>query len=700
MVSRAKLNRLMNEIYETVSAACTMADAERPAPSKFPLDGGDGTGGEESVALTRSLTEKRKNYVRRVSSRVAYLEPSNRRRYRHQTSVVSYKSELLQENPYTTFRSWKSFRCSQGNLNRKSPEMDLGSKTNLTDSRGNLMGNDFRDNLDDLSLDDKAGCLNLDLPFEPRQKSLFDICLLVGFNHMTGEAYVKSVFPTQVQVPPHIENLVFPETLNIDEERKAEYDLEASRTQCYSLVLTNERGERSYGYCRRVLPEGAAACLPLCYCIIGRYRAAGFYYKVLQEIESHHGSAEIENHKILQQLFDADFPSPGTELQLECPRKKDLTKNSIFRNSVNLGDILKSKTLPDNRKSSSPEKTASMIPDFYDVENNNTKKLVLVESGRKLKRPLEPRIDEDNLSVLLDSLGAGLLIKVFGSLLLERKVVLVSDNLCQLSSCIEALQSILYPFVWQQPLISIIPSELRKDILEAPLPILAGMLKRYGAVSDWESHLDGLLFEEGMLIDISNSSTKVVFYQGDESTILPTVAYKTLKTSLQLESSRNNQKSQGDGQTRNVLIAEAFLRFFVDILSDFWQYFSTGKLKNGDLGKNDVIFNKESFIKSAQSKQVQYFLEWFTETAMFSHFVQNMAVTHPVRQQVSPLSIDYSTLDGVVDAPLPDFYHLFDERQKTRKECKKSEKSNDKNYKSVVNKKVRLLKSKLMDLVN
>lgn len=50
--------------------------------------------------------------------------------------------------------------------------------------------------------------------------------------------------------------------------------------QAYSLVLTNESGVRTYGYCRRVLPEGASICLPLAYCIISPFRARGFYYKV------------------------------------------------------------------------------------------------------------------------------------------------------------------------------------------------------------------------------------------------------------------------------------------------------------------------------------------------------------------------------------------------------------------------------------
>lgn len=54
------------------------------------------------------------------------------------------------------------------------------------------------ESIDNLSIDEKAGCVDIDLPFEPREKGLFNVCLLVGLNYMTGEAYVKSVFPSQV----------------------------------------------------------------------------------------------------------------------------------------------------------------------------------------------------------------------------------------------------------------------------------------------------------------------------------------------------------------------------------------------------------------------------------------------------------------------------------------------------------------------
>ena len=92
-----------------------------------------------------------------------------------------------------------------------------------------------------------------------------------------------------------------------------------------------------------------------------------------------------------------------------------------------------------------------------------------------------------------------------------------------------------------------------------------------------------------MLIDLTHPS-KVLFYQGDESTILPTPCYKNLKTALQMETSKNKDRSD-DTKTRNVMIAEAFLRFFVDILGDFWRFFTVTEVKDGDLGRDGVVFD-------------------------------------------------------------------------------------------------------------
>lgn len=93
------------------------------------------------------------------------------------------------------------------------------------------------------------------------------------------------------------------------------------------------------------------------------------------------------------------------------------------------------------------------------------------------------------------------------------------------------------------------------------------------------------LLLQGMLIDLRQSS-KLLYYQGDESTILPTTSYKTLKTALQMDI-----KQKEDKKMRNMLISEAFLRFFVDILGDFWRFFKDGELEDRGFGRGNVVFD-------------------------------------------------------------------------------------------------------------
>lgn len=79
---------------------------------------------------------------------------------------------------------------------------------------------------------------------------------------------------------------------------------------------------------------------------------------------------------------------------------------------------------------------------------------------------------------------------------------------------------------------------------------------------------------------------------------------------------------------------------------------------------------------------------------MFTHFIQNMAASyhHRLNDALPP--------PVLVDTPLPNFYELFNERVKLRHNKAVKNLDNSKtNYKNAVNKKVRLLKSKLRELV-
>ena len=54
------------------------------------------------------------------------------------------------------------------------------------------------------------------------------------------------------------------------------------KTKTYNLVLTDFRGHRTFGYCRRIQAEGDDVCLPLAICILTRHGGArGLFSQVI-----------------------------------------------------------------------------------------------------------------------------------------------------------------------------------------------------------------------------------------------------------------------------------------------------------------------------------------------------------------------------------------------------------------------------------
>lgn len=86
----------------------------------------------------------------------------------------------------------------------------------------------------------------------------------------------KSISPplsTKSAVPAGVEHFCFPDSTHWPPPLQ-------TASEPYTIVLTDSKGDRMYGYCRRVVPEGAQTCIPITYCLLSRHRAAGFYNKV------------------------------------------------------------------------------------------------------------------------------------------------------------------------------------------------------------------------------------------------------------------------------------------------------------------------------------------------------------------------------------------------------------------------------------
>lgn len=72
------------------------------------------------------------------------------------------------------------------------------------------------------------------------------------------------------------------------------------------------------------------------------------------------------------------------------------------------------------------------------------------------------------------------MLEILRSLLLERSIIVVSqgDNLGLASSIVNTLRMLVYPLVWVQTVIPILPFELI-DMLDAPMPYLIGICEEH-----------------------------------------------------------------------------------------------------------------------------------------------------------------------------------------------------------------------------
>ncbi|KAF4142626.1 DENN (AEX-3) domain-containing protein [Phytophthora infestans] len=78
------------------------------------------------------------------------------------------------------------------------------------------------------------------------------------------------------------------------------------------------------------------------------------------------------------------------------------------------------------------------------------------------------------LPLLLSRLSIDRLLQILSLLLLETKLIVVSDEIPLLSSSTLGLASLLHPLVWAGPLISVLPPSMH-EYMEAPVPLICGV---------------------------------------------------------------------------------------------------------------------------------------------------------------------------------------------------------------------------------
>ncbi|KAK5849233.1 hypothetical protein PBY51_008889 [Eleginops maclovinus] len=408
---------------------------------------------------------------------------------------------------------------------------------------------------------------------ELHQRQLFEYFLVVSLQKSkAGAHYLPEV--TQ-QFPPKLERSfkfmretedqlrIIPQFCFPD--AKDWEPVENFPSEMFSFVLTGEDGSRRFGYCRRLLPSGKGKRLPEVYCIVSHLGCFNLFSKVLDEVERCRALSPALVQPFMRAIMEAQFPAPGRTITI---------------------------------------------------------KTFLPGSGTEvmeLCRPSDSRLEHVDFECLFSCLSLRLLLRVLGSLLLERRVIFTADKLSTLSQCCHAVVALLYPFVWQHTYIPVLPSAML-DIVCTPTPFLVGLL------SSSLPQLTELPLEEVLVVDLGNS--RFLRQLDDEDSILPSKLQSALENVLERRRELANERggdTPGDSGHLSTVVSEAFVRFFVELVGHY-PLFITGEREDGYSSSSSspvpYYFRREGFRKAIPSKTVRRFLEVFMETQMFGWFIQ------------------------------------------------------------------------------
>lgn len=346
-------------------------------------------------------------------------------------------------------------------------------------------------------------------------------------------------------------------------------------SETFSFVLTGEDGSRRFGYCRRLLPSGKGRRLPEVYCIVSRLGCFDLFSKILDEVEKRRAISPALVQPFMRGIMEAPFPAPGRTITV---------KNFL------------------------PGSGTEVI---------------------ELCRPSDSRLEHVDFECLFSSLSLRLLLRVFASLLLERRVIFTADKLSTLSQCCHAVVALLYPFTWQHTYIPVLPPSML-DIVCTPTPFIVGLL------SSSLPRLKELPIEEVLVVDLGNS--RFLRQLDDEDSILPHKLQAALEHVLDKRKELASEKGDlpNDSSCLSTVVSEAFVRFFVEMVGHYSLFMGGAEREDESISSPtspspsssssssspSASFQREAFRKAVTSKSLRRFLEVFMETQMFTSFIQ------------------------------------------------------------------------------
>ena len=231
----------------------------------------------------------------------------------------------------------------------------------------------------------------------------------------------------------------------------------------------------------------------------------------------------------------------------------------------------------------------------------------------RMERPPLNRLPLINFSykTLVSSLSVAQIITVVTALILDQKVIVLSEDISKISLVCECLCSLLFPLRWQNPYIPLLPRSMQ-DMVYAPMGYLMGMPMALYPGDD-----DPMLMGEVVVVDLDESC--IVHADNGVNLNVPK------KIRVQLTKDVQSAVKEVDDATMGTYLREAFVMFFARLLRGYKSYLSSSE-------SFEELFDKKSFMKYYQKrekirgdelKEAMEFLDSFLDTQMFQMFIED-----------------------------------------------------------------------------
>jgi len=356
-----------------------------------------------------------------------------------------------------------------------------------------------------------------------KELAIFEYVLVLQINPDTSMPFIAYRYPPSTEngkdsISGPIMRFCFPE-LEISGLQQSTKDnkkklMGNTQSQTFSFVLTDSDGSRKFGYCRRLRvpnPQRPSDSILECHCILSLCTSFSLFRQVLDIVEERRRASTKPKptavFSFLQSVLANKFPDPGETISIRT----------------------------------------------FAVGNGGSSDGATYKLNRSLGSRFE-YLDHVSFCTLFKLMPIPNILELFSNMVLERRAIVAAKTLSVLSSCVNALSALLYPFSWQHVFIPVLPQSLL-DYCSAPMPFLLGIL------ADSIPAVKKQPLEEVYIVDLDKG--KFIVNPGFPN-VLPPHELRTLEMSLEAITASGKK-----GRAFDLGVAAAFLDFFQSCLSEY-----------------------------------------------------------------------------------------------------------------------------------